>query len=293
MKDFGTVIPAMVTPFTPDLGVDYDRAARLAARLVDMGCDGVLVCGTTGESPTLTEEEKVKLFETVVKAVGDRVFVWAGTGSNNTVASIRLTQRAEAAGVDGVMLVTPYYNKPPQEGLYQHFAAVAAATRLPVMLYNVPGRTSRNIEADTVARLAAVENIVAIKEASGDLDQVSQIRSLTPPDFIIYSGDDSLTLPIMAVGGRGIVSVAAHVVGGDLRAMVRAFAEGDALEARSIHRRLMPVFKAMFVTTNPIPVKTALNLVGFNVGGFRLPLVAATEMETNKIRVALEQAGLL
>lgn len=293
MKDFGTVIPAMVTPFGPDLQVDYDGAARLAVRLADMGCDGILVCGTTGESPTLSDEEKVQLYQTVVEAVGDRVFVWAGTGSNNTAASIRLTRAAAETGADGIMLVTPYYNKPPQEGLYRHFVSIAASTDLPVMVYNVPGRTSRNIEPATVARLAAVDNIVAVKEASGNLDQVSQIRRITPPEFIIYSGDDSLTLPIMAVGGRGIVSVAAHVVGDRMKTMVDAFAAGRVGEAEAIHRLLLPVFKALFNTTNPIPVKAALNLLGIPVGGLRPPLLEATEGEQAQIRAALQELALI
>ncbi len=293
MKPFGKVIPAMVTPFNRDGSVDHGRAADLARRLVDAGSDGILVGGTTAESPTLEDEEKVRLFETVVRAVGDRVFVWAGTGTNDTRASVAMTRRAEAAGADGVMLVTPYYNKPPQEGLYQHFRTVAGATRLPVMLYNVPGRTSANIAPDTVARLAAIDNVVAIKEASGSLDQVSEIRRLTPDDFVIYSGDDSLTLPILAVGGAGVVSVAAHVAAGPIRAMIEAFERGDTTEARCIHLQLMPLFKALFVTTNPIPVKAALRLAGFDPGGYRLPLVPPTPKEEEAVRQAMAAAGLL
>lgn len=294
MKPYGRVIPAMVTPFNQDGSVDYGRARELARYLVeDMGCDGILVGGTTAESPVLDDEEKVALYRTVVEAVGDRVFVWAGTGTNSTRDSIEMTRRAEAEGVDGVMLVTPYYNKPPQEGLYQHFKAVAEATRLPVMLYNVPGRTAANINPETVARLSKIENIVAIKEASGSLDQVSQVVASVPKDFAVYSGDDSLTLPILAVGGRGVVSVAAHVVGRRMREMIDAFHGGDVGRAQLIHLELLPLFKALFVTTNPIPVKAALRLSGFDVGHYRLPLVPPTEAELGILRRAMEPLGLV
>ncbi len=293
-KPYGRVIPAMVTPFNRDGSVDLGRARALARYLVEeMRCDGILVGGTTAESPVLDDDEKEALFRTVVDAVGDRVFVWAGTGTNDTRASIAMTRRAEEAGADGVMLVTPYYNKPPQEGLYQHFRAVAESTRLPVMLYNVPGRTAANINPETVVRLAAIDNVVAIKEASGSLDQVSQIRARVPEDFVIYSGDDSLTLPILAVGGHGVVSVAAHVVGDRMVEMVEAFTRGDVAEARRIHLELMPLFKALFVTTNPIPVKCALRLVGFDVGDYRLPLVPPAPAEEEAVRSALGALGLL
>ncbi len=293
-KPFGRVIPAMVTPFDGEGRVDFRRAAELARFLVEeKGCDGILVGGTTAESPVLTDEEKVSLFRTVVEAVGDRVFVWAGTGSNDTRRSVELTRRAEEAGADGVMLVTPYYNKPPQQGLYEHFRAVAASTSLPVMLYNVPGRTACNIAPETVARLAELPNVAAVKEASGSLDQVSQIRALTRDDFVIYSGDDSLTLPILAVGGSGVVSVAAHVAGREIGRMVDAFLAGDMAEARRWHLRLLPLCKALFVTTNPIPVKAALRLAGFPVGGYRLPLVEPSPAEERAVRDALAGLGLL
>ncbi|MBE3591083.1 MAG: 4-hydroxy-tetrahydrodipicolinate synthase [Firmicutes bacterium] len=290
--NYGTVIPALVTPFTADGEVDAARAGELARRLVDGGADGVLVGGTTAESPTLTEDERLRVLAAVLEAVGDRVFVWAGTGTNDTAASIALTRRAQAAGAHGVMLVTPYYNKPPQEGLYRHFRAVAESTDLPVMIYNVPGRTSQNVAPETLARLAEVPNVVAVKEASGQLDQVSAIRRLAP-HLLVYSGDDSLTLPILAVGGVGVVSVAAHIVPGELARMVRAFAAGDVRTAEAIHRRLFPLCKALFVTTNPIPVKLALRLTGFDAGGCRPPLCDPSPAEAEAVRTALAELGLL
>ncbi|MCL6451034.1 MAG: 4-hydroxy-tetrahydrodipicolinate synthase [Acetobacteraceae bacterium] len=293
MKDWGRVITAMVTPFGPDLAVDWARAAELARRLVDSGSDGLVVGGTTGESPTLTEAEKLKLWETVVEAVGDRVPVIAGTGTNSTAASVSLTRRAEVAGVDGVMLVTPYYNKPPQEGMYRHFREVAESTRLPVLLYNVPGRTGANLLPETVARLAEVPNIVALKEASGSLEQVAQVVRLAPPGFRVYSGDDSLTLPVLASGGYGVVSVASHLVGQEMQQMVRAYLGGDAAEAARLHLRLTPLFKALFITANPIPVKCALALCGFPVGGLRLPLVEASSGEREALARVLSELGLL
>ncbi|MGE5573216.1 MAG: 4-hydroxy-tetrahydrodipicolinate synthase [Bacteroidota bacterium] len=293
MKSFGRVLTAMVTPFTPNLEVDYDRAGELARRLVESGSDGLVVAGTTGESPTLTKEEKVNLFKVVMDAVGTDAAVIAGTGGNATQPSIELTREAEKAGVHGIMAVVPYYNKPPQDGLIAHFKAVAGATGLPVILYNIPGRTGMNMTPETVEKLAAVENIVAIKEASGSLDQVTDIRRRTPPSFKIYSGDDSLTLPILAVGGEGIISVASHVVGRRLKEMVEAYVGGEVARAAEINAELFPLFKALFVTTNPIPVKLALRLTGFDVGGLRPPLVEAGEKEAAVVRQALSSLGLL
>ncbi len=293
MKDFGRVLTAMVTPLTPDLEVDYDKAAELARMLVDSGSDGLVVAGTTGESPTLTKEEKVSLFKVVTDAVGKDAAVIAGTGGNATAASIELTRQAEKAGVHGIMAVVPYYNKPPQHGLIAHFKAIAGATGLPVILYNIPGRTGINMTPETVEKLAAVENIVAIKEASGSLDQVTDIRRRTPPSFKIYSGDDSLTLPILAVGGEGIISVASHVAGRRLKEMVEAYVAGEVARAAEINAELYPLFKALFVTTNPIPVKLALRLAGFDVGGLRPPLVEAGEKEAAVVRQALSGQGLL
>lgn len=290
---FGRLITAMVTPFDKDLAVDYGRAAALARRLVATGSDGVVVCGTTGESPTLTREEKLNLFRTVAEAIGGKAMVIAGTGTNSTRDSIELSQAAEKAGVDGLLLVVPYYNKPPQEALYQHFQAIARSTSLPIMLYNIPGRTGTNLAPETVARLAEIENVRAIKEASGNLDQVSELRRLLPDDFAIYSGDDSLTLPMLALGAAGVVSVASHLVGRRLREMIDSFLAGKVAEATRIHLELFPLFRSLFLTTNPIPVKRMLQLVGEDMGGLRPPLIPATPAETERLRAVLQQLGLV
>jgi len=290
---FGEVLTAMVTPMRPDESVDLEKAKELARFLVDHGSDGLVVCGTTGESPTLTADEKLSLFEAVVEAVGDRATVIAGTGSYNTHESVSLTAKASSTGVDGVMLVVPYYNKPPQAGLYQHFRKVSEATELPVMLYNVPPRTSRNLEPETVARLAELPNIVAIKEAAGDMEQVSRLKARLPESFAIYSGEDSLTLPMLSLGAVGVVSVASHVVGETIKEMIQAFRSGDTDAARACHDRLMPVFKALFVTTNPIPVKWAMSLLGLDMGPFRLPLVPPTPAEQATVKEALRNFGVL
>lgn len=291
--DFGRLLTAMVTPLGKDLSVDYTQAKKLARYLVESGSEGLVVAGTTGESPTLTRDEKIELFKVIVEEVGGKAVVIAGTGGNNTADSVALTQAAEKAGVDGVMLVGPYYNKPSQEGLYQHFKTVAESTDLPVMLYNIPGRTAVNILPATVQRLAQLENIVAIKEASGSLDQVSELRRILPDNFAIYSGDDSMTLPLMALGGKGVVSVASHVVGPKMKEMINAFTSGNITMATKLHVELFPVFKSMFVTTNPVPVKAALNMLGWQVGLPRLPLVEATEDEKGIIKTVLAEQGLL
>ena len=288
----GQVLTAMITPMNKDCSVNYPAAVELAQKLGENGSDGVVLSGTTGESPTLSFEEKVKLFSTVTDALGGQMTIIAGTGSNNTQDSIALTKAAEKAGVDGIMLVTPYYNKPSQEGLYQHFKTVAEQTSLPVMLYNVPGRTGVNILPETVARLAEIDNIVAIKEASGNLEQVSVLKTMVPEDFLIYSGYDALTLPILAVGGAGVVSVASHLVGREIKSMISAFLAGRVGDALEIHLKLMPLFKAMFITTNPVPVKRALEFVGVDTGPLRLPLVDLTEQEAQKIKEVLFSVGL-
>lgn len=293
MKDFGRILTAMVTPFNPDQSVNYAAAAQLAQYLVANGSDGVVVAGSTGESATLSKEEKLQLFSTVLDAIGDKATVIAGTGSNDTRASIALTQEAEKLGVHGAMLVGPYYNKPTQEGYFQHFKSIADASALPFIVYNVPGRTSSNILPQTIARLTACKNIVAVKEASGSLDQVSEIIRITPPEFLVYSGDDGLTLPVLAVGGTGVISVAGHIVGKQMKEMITAFFLGDLAKAQAIHLELHPFFRAIFITTNPIPIKTAVNIIGLNAGPLRLPMVAATESELEHIKQAMRNVGVL
>ena len=290
---FGRVLTAMVTPFNEQMEVDYEQAKKLACYLVEHGNDGLVVAGTTGESPTLSAEEKIKLFKVVKEAVGDKALVIAGTGSYDTMASIKLTKEAEKVGVDGIMLVVPYYSKPSQEGLYQHFKTIAAETKLPVLLYNIPGRTGINMEPETIARLSEIDNIVAVKEASGKLDQVSKIRALAKEDFVIFSGDDSLTLPILAVGGYGIISVVGHVAGEQIREMVQLYLDGQVEAAAKMHIKLYDLFKTMFITANPVPIKYALNLKGMNVGPVRLPLVEANDKEKAAIKACLEKLELL
>lgn len=294
MGKFGRVITALVTPYKEDGSINYAVAEELAAHLADNGTDAFVVCGTTGESPTLKWEEEMELFQVVQKAVAGKAKIIAGTGSNSTEEAIAATQKAAKLGVDGSLQVVPYYNKPPQEGLYQHFQAIAKSSPdLPMMLYNIPGRTGQNLAPETVARLAEIPNIVAIKEASGNLDQVSQIRSGTPPEFEIYSGDDSLTLPLLAVGGTGIVSVASHLVGNQIQQMVQAFEVGKTSEALKIHLQLFPLFKTLFITTNPILVKTALKLKGWDVGSVRPPLCEPSNEEVQKLRTVLEKLSIL
>lgn len=293
MVNFGRVLTAMITPFTSDGEVDYGVTEKLAAHLADTGTDTIVVCGTTGESPTLSWDEEFELFQVVQKAVAGKAKVMAGTGSNSTSEAITATQKAARIGIDGSLQVVPYYNKPPQSGLYQHFSAIAHAADLPIMLYNVPGRTSQNLQPETVARLSQVPNIVAIKEASGNLDQVTQIRSLTPPEFEIYSGDDSLTLPMLAIGAKGVVSVASHLVGTEIQQMIRFFEAGQAQSATQIHIKLFPLFKALFATTNPIPVKTALRLQGWPVETLRPPLCAPDEAVRKLLGQTLADLDLL
>lgn len=291
--DLGRVLTAMVTPFDNNLKLNLPMVRKLARYLVDNGADGLVVSGTTGESPTLTKEEKLELFKTVVDEVGGQAVVVAGTGSYNTAASIELTQAAEKQGVDAVMLVCPYYNKPTQEGLYQHFRAIAESTNLPVMLYNIPGRTGVNLLPQTVGRLAAIPNIIAVKEASGNLDQATELRRVLPEDFSIYSGDDALTLPLLSVGAKGVVSVAAHLIGAKIQEMINAFTAGNVTLAGKLHRSLFPLFKGMFITTNPAPVKAALAMLGLAVGPPRPPLVDLDESQKEKLRDILREARLL
>lgn len=293
MKNFGRVLTAMVTPFNADYSVNYSEVANLANYLVNNGSDGLVVAGSTGEAATLTRDEKLTLFKIVMETVGDKATVIAGTGSNDTRASIALTEEAEKIGVHGAMLVGPYYNKPPQEGYYQHFKAIAESTSLPLIVYNVPGRTASNILPATIARLAEIDNIVAIKEASGNLEQVSEIIRTTPNDFLVYSGDDGLTLPILSVGGYGVISVAAHVVGKRMQEMITAFLAGDMNKAQALHLELMPFFKVIFVTTNPIPIKKAVNILGINTGPVRLPLIPPTVSEEEQLKKVMQSIGAI
>jgi len=290
---FGRVLTAMATPFDETGAVDWGQATVLAKHLIANGSDGIVVAGTTGESPTLSDEEKIRLFRTVKEAVGGRAAVVAGTGTYDTKHSINLTKEAQRTGADGILLVNPYYNRPSQDGLYAHFRTVAESTSLPCMLYNIPSRTGVNCLPETIAKLSEIPNITAVKEASGNLDQASEIRQRTKPEFRIYSGDDSLTLPILSVGGTGIVSVAAHLVGREILEMVRTYERGDVRKALSIHIRLFPLFKVLFITTNPVPLKAALNLSGVNVGKPRLPLVEATAKEKEQIQSVLKELALV
>ena len=275
---FGRVVTAMVTPFDASGAVDLDLAGRLARHLVEQGSDGLLVCGTTGESPTLSWEEQLQLLSAVRQAVGSDAKVLAGTGSNCTAEAIEATREAAAAGADGALLVVPYYNKPPQDGLEAHFRAIAeAAPDLPLMLYNIPGRTGCSIAPETVARLMDCPNVVRFKAASGTTEEVTALRLRCGPRLAIYSGDDGLTLPMLAVGAVGVVSVASHVVGPQIRAMIEAYLNGDGPGALAGHDALIPVFKALFATTNPIPVKAALELNGWPVGAPRLPLLPLSD----------------
>jgi len=279
MIDFGKVATAMVTPFDHKGNIDFEKTTQLINYLISNGSDALVIAGTTGESPTLSTEEKLALFRHSVKVVDGRVPVVAGTGSNNTYASIELTKKAEEIGVDAIMIVAPYYNKPNQEGLYQHFKTIAESTELPVMLYNIPGRSVINMSVDTIVRLAELPNVVALKDASGDLDAMTAIIAQTSDDFALYSGDDGLTLPVLAIGGTGIISVASHVIGNEMQEMVKLYESGNPKEAAKIHQRIVPVMKSLFVAPSPTPVKTALQLKGLDVGSVRLPLVPLTEEE--------------
>jgi 4-hydroxy-tetrahydrodipicolinate synthase len=276
---FGRVSTAMVTPFDKKGHIDFTKTTQLINHLIENGTDSIVVAGTTGESPTLSKEEKIALFQHVVKVVDKRVPVIAGTGSNNTYASIDLTKKAEQLGVDAIMLVAPYYNKPNQEGLYQHFKAVAESTSLPVMVYNIPGRAVVNIAPDTVVRLSSIPNIVAVKEASGDLNAMSYIIANTSDDFLLYSGDDGITVPVLSIGGVGVVSVASHIIGNEMQAMISSFLNGDNQSAAKMHQKLLPIMQGLFAAPSPAPVKTALQLRGLDVGSVRLPLVSLTEQE--------------
>lgn len=288
MQSLGRLLTAMVTPFDDKGEVDYEQAKRLASALLDSGSDGVLVVGTTGESPTLVREEELRLFAEVKSKIGGRGTIIAGTGSNNTAEAIATTREAERIGVDACLLVVPYYNKPSQEGLYQHFRTIAESTSLPCILYNVPSRTVISLSADTVVRLSQIDNIIGIKEASGNLDQVSRIIADTREGFLVYSGNDNDTLPILALGGYGVISVASHLVGNQMKEMISSAIEGRTGRAAQIHRYLLPLFNAMFVVSNPVPIKYALNHVGFHVGDPRLPLTPLDDKSAATLEAVLK-----
>ncbi len=289
MFQWGRLITAMVTPFDEELNVDYEAACSLAKKLVNEGNTALVITGTTGEAPTLTNDEKINLYKIIKKCVD--VPVIAGVGTNNTITTIVNAKAALDAGVDGLLIVTPYYNKPDQDSLYCHFKEVANSVDLPIMLYNVPGRTGCNILPETVEKLAQIDNIVALKEASGNIIQFAEIIKRVPKDFIIYSGDDSMLLPALSIGCYGIVSVASHVVGPEMKEMIDAFVSKDTERAKELHLKLLDIFKNLFIISNPIPVKAALNLMGFNVGGVRLPLTEARENVVEVLRKDLSKLG--
>lgn len=291
---FGRMIPAMVTPFAPDLELDLARAAELACRLADGGADSLIVNGTTGESPTVFYPQKMRLFQTVVEAVGDRIPVIANVGDNCTADTVQFASDVSKLGVAGFMCVVPYYNKPPQEGLYQHFKTIADFTELPIILYNIPGRCAINMSADTTLRLARdCKNVVAIKEASGDMAQIRRIFDEAPEGFVVYSGDDSATYDLMRMGAQGVISTIGNVLPARMKEITDACATGMWDEALELHQRLLPLMEGLFETSNPILVKKALELIGFPVGGVRLPLVDATPAQTKRLEETMKQVGAL
>ncbi len=289
MVDWGRLMTAMVTPFDEELNVNFEAAGLLAKKLVEEGSTALVITGTTGEAPTLTSDEKINLYKGVKNSVN--VPIIAGVGTNDTKVTIENAKAAQEAGVDGLLVVTPYYNKPDQDSLYCHFKEVADSVDLPIMLYNVPGRTGCNILPETVEKLAQIDNIVALKEASGNIIQFAEIIKRVSKDFLIYSGDDSLLLPAMSIGCYGIVSVASHVVGPEMKEMIEAFVSGNTEKAKEIHLKLLDIFKNLFIISNPIPVKAALNLMGVQVGGLRLPLTEARENILKVLRKDLSELG--
>ena len=286
----GEVLTAIVTPFRADGSVDLDRFRELAEFLVENGSDGIVVCGTTGESPTLRDGEKFELWETAVDTLGGRATVVAGTGTYDTAHSIHLTERATEIGVDALLVVTPYYNRPPQRAIVAHFEAIAEASDRPIVVYNIPSRVVTNIEPETIERLAQIPTVRAVKQANADLEQARQIPGF---GLDLYAGDDYLTLPFLELGGLGVISVHAHVVGPQVKEMVRAFHSGDLERAKEIDARLAPAYELLKVQTNPIAIKAALNLRGHDVGGLRLPLVEASAEEMDQVRSCLERLGAL
>jgi 4-hydroxy-tetrahydrodipicolinate synthase len=290
---FGRVITAMVTPFKEDLSLDVGRAQELARWLADTGSDGLVVAGSTGEAATLSDQEKVTLWKAVAEAVDGKAKVIAGSGTYDTAHSIHLTEEADKAGVDGILAVTPYYNKPPQRGLIEHFTRIAGATELPVLLYNIPGRTALRIEHATLLRLADVDNIVGVKDSTADFDGISRLIAEAPSGFEVYSGDDWATFGYCCLGAVGMISVASHLVGDRLNRMIQMIEQGDVGSARKIHEELLPIYEALFIVSNPIPVKAAVALVGQPAGSPRLPLVPASEDEIGQVKAAMQRVGIL
>ena len=286
----GEVLTAIVTPFGADGSVNLEKFRELASFVVDHGSDGLVVAGTTGESPTLTDDEKLSLFETALDAVGDRATIVAGTGTYDTRHSMHLTKQAHELGVDGVLVVTPYYSKPPQRAIVRHFEEIAAQTDKPVVVYNIPGRCVINIEPATIEQLARIENVRAVKQANDDLAQARQIPGF---GLDLYAGDDNLIFPFLELGGVGGICVHTHVWGPQTKELIRRYRDGDAAGARRLHEELAPAFDLLKVTTNPIAIKSALNLLGHDLGGFRLPLVDASDDELERIRACLERGGVL
>lgn len=299
MKNFGRVITAMITPFAEDGSVDYEAAVKLAKHLIEHGSEGLLVGATTGEGATMSEDEKLKLYDIMVKEVGAKasgrkVPVVANVGGIDTKASIAFGKKVQALGVDAILAIVPFYVKPTQEGMYQHFKAIASALDVPVILYNVPGRTNVSIQPATIKRIVDdCPNVVGVKDATGNWDQVTQEKLLLPDDFMIYSGDDAFTYPILTAGGTGVISVSSHIIGDDMLAMVDAWDKGDTKKAFELHKKTYPINKGLFFITSPIPVKTAVNLLGLPGGKFRLPMVEANAEEKAHIVAMLKEYGLL
>ena len=293
-RDIGRLLTAMVTPFKENGDLDYEGAQRLAKLLTENGSDGVVVFGTTGEAPSLSDEEKIELLKAVKQALPNHT-VMAGTGTNDTHHSQAMTHRAVEAGADAILAVVPYYNKPPQEGMYRHFKAIAeSASGRPVVMYNIQGRTGVNMTAATTIRSAEIPNVVGVKEASGDIDQMSLVCAGKPAGFRVWSGDDSFTLPLLAVGGYGVICVVSHIAGPAMKAMIEAFLEGENEKAREIHLRLVPVIKALMTTaSNPIPIKQVVNRLGFPAGPFRLPLTPLPEADLERLMGIVRKAGEL
>lgn len=292
MVHFGSLITAMITPFDEYGEINWNEVDRIVEKLIEEGSDSILVSGTTGEAPTLSNREKLALFERVKKLVGDKVKVIAGTTNYCTKESIELTKEAEKIGVDGILATAPYYNKPPQDGLYLHFSKIASETSLPIIVYNIPSRTAVNILPETLKKLANdYPNIVGVKEASGDINQIAMIRRILPRPFLLYSGDDSMTLPLLSVGGDGVISVASHIVGREIKEMINSYFKGEIEKAANIHLKLLPIFRGLFITTNPIPLKEALNLLGYNVGKCRLPLSPIDQKSKAELVKILKEYG--